>query len=118
MAAVPAAWMVPLLVPNKRRKLVGMVRLTVTRVTLIGSDDKLTPGTAPEPGNETVTVSSAVLPKPLYRAYTQGVRASDVVQVKLPLVENAAVPEVLVLFKMLIIAASAAASAAACAMVR
>jgi hypothetical protein len=113
IAAVAVPCTVVEAAPKKRMRVVGTVRCTVTFTTGTASLDSVTPEA--EPGNDTVTVSEAILPKPFIAAYVQGVRASLVVHVNDAPVENAALPLVFVLSKTLTAAAKAAASAAVCA---
>ena len=119
IAAIPIALTVEVAGPSNRISPVFNVLWTVALITVTGSTvDRVTPGTAPEPGKSKVTVSAAVPPNPLAAAYLQGVFASVVVQVNAPPVANAAAPVALDPLKMLIMPAWAAASAAACAIWR
>jgi hypothetical protein len=118
IAAIPFAVTEVAVGPRSRIKVVLTLRVTVTRARFTGSvGERLTPGAAEASGKSTYTVSLALPPKPLMRAYTQGVFGSAVPQVN-AVVGKLAPPEVFVLSKTLMIAACAAASAAAWAICR
>src|SRR4051794_25133079 len=110
IAAIAVAFIVVTVEPRRRRRVVFTSREIMTLIRLVGSvADRATPGA--DVGNETVTVSLADPPNPLFLAYTHGVFASVVVQMnELPGVAvNWAAPEPFVPSKMLMIPAVAAA---------
>ena len=67
MAAIALAFMVVTVEPKRRRRVVFTSREIMTLMRLVGSlAERATPGA--EVGNETVTVSLAESPKPLFLA--------------------------------------------------